>query len=150
LGWFEQHGFHAGEFGDAELLSKAKVTSVEGLRGAGIVASRAGKVRIRRREELEIDWNRVVDNQLSVWETCEHLIYALQNKGEVGAAELLASLPISVAEAARDLAYRLFTICERNAWAQEALPYNSIVIAWPEIGRLAQTAAGASKQQELL
>ena len=150
LAWFEQHGFDEGEFGDAELLSKAKVTSVEGLRDAGIVASRGGKVRIRRREELQIDWNRVVNNRLSVWETCEHLIYALQNRGEAGAAELLASLPISVAEAARDLAYRLFTICERNAWAQEALPYNSIVIAWPEIGRLAQTVAGTSKQQELL
>jgi putative DNA methylase len=150
LCWFEQHGFDEGDFGDAELLSKAKVTSVEGLRDAGIVASKGGKVRILRREELPIGWNPAADGRLTVWEACEHLIYALQNKGEAGAAELLVRLPMSVAEAARDLAYRLFTICESKGWAQEALPYNSIVIAWPEIGRLAQAAAGASKQEELL
>jgi putative DNA methylase len=150
LGWFEQHGFDEGEFGDAELLSKAKVTSVEGLREAGIVASKGGRVRIRRREELQIDWTSALDKRLTVWKACEHLIYALQNNGEAGAAELLARLPMSVAEATRDLAYRLFTICERKAWAQEAIPYNSIVIAWPEIGRLAQNVAGVSKQQELL
>ena len=37
------------------------------------------------------------------------------------------------AEPARDLAYRLYSICERKGWASEALAYNSLVIAWPEI-----------------
>ncbi len=150
LSWFEEHAFDEGDFGEAELLSKAKVTSVAGLREAGIVMSKGGKVRLLRREELTKGWGPTEGNHLSVWAACERLIYALQNKGEIGAADLLVILPTSVAEAARDLAYRLFTICERGGWAQEALPYNSIVTSWPEIGRLAQTAATAPKQEEFL
>ena len=41
------------------------------------------------------------------------------------------------ADAARDLAYRLFVICERKKRAQEALAYNGLVQSWPEIQRLA-------------
>ena len=42
-----------------------------------------------------------------------------------------------VAEVARDLAYRLYTLCERKKWAEEALAYNGLVIAWPELSKLA-------------
>jgi putative DNA methylase len=44
------------------------------------------------------------------------------------------------AEPARDLAYRLYNLCERKKWAQEALAYNGLVIAWPEITKLARSA----------
>jgi putative DNA methylase len=40
-------------------------------------------------------------------------------------------------EVARDLGDRLYTIYERRKWSQEALVYNNLVIAWPEIARLA-------------
>ena len=55
----------------------------------------------------------------------------------------------SMGEIARDLAYRLYNICERKGWAQEALAYNGLVIAWPEISKLAQVAparAGVGEQ----
>ena len=38
-----------------------------------------------------------------------------------------------VAEVARELAYRLYTICERKKRAPEALSYNALVQSWPEI-----------------
>ncbi len=69
-------------------------------------------------------------------ESAERLIRALET-GEEAAGALLRQVG-GLGEAARDLAYRLYSICERKKWAQEAMAYNSLVIAWPEISRLAQ------------
>ena len=136
LAWFEQFGHTEGQFGVAETLSKAKNTSVSGLDEAGILEARSGKVRLYRRDELDSDWNPTQDKRPTAWEACQHLIYALDNSGEEPAAELLAKLG-SAAEPARDLAYRLYTVCERKGWAQDALGYNSLVIAWPRLKELA-------------
>ena len=54
--WFEQHGFGDGDFGDAELLSKAKVTSVSSLQQLHIIHSKGGKVRLLRPDELPSNW----------------------------------------------------------------------------------------------
>jgi putative DNA methylase len=136
LAWFEQFGFEEGPFGDAETLSKAKNTSVGGMVEAGILSARAGKARLLRREELPADWNPASDRRLTVWEVAQHLIRTMQERGEPAAAELLAKVG-GLGEAARDLAYRLYTICERKGWAQEALPYNGLVVAWSDVGRMA-------------
>lgn len=141
LAWFEQFGFSDGDFGVAETLSKAKNTSVGGIVDAGICLSKAGKVRLLRPEELPSDWSPESDKRLTVWETVHHLIRAL-SQGESTAASLAAQLR-SKAEVARELAYRLYSICERKRRAQEALAYNALVQSWPEIIRLArQTPAG--------
>ncbi len=120
----------------AETLSKAKNTSISGLADAGIVFSRGGRVRLYHPEELPDNWDPIKDSRLTVWETVHYLIRALEN-GEEAAAGLLAMLG-SRADPARELAYRLYTICERKKWAQEALAYNSLVQSWPEIKRLAE------------
>ncbi len=138
LAWYEQFAFKEGPFGDAETLSKAKNTSVQGMVEAGLLKSGGGKVRLLKRSELKSDWNPAEDPRLTVWEVVQHLIHTLDKKGESGAAALLARVPASPAEAARDLAYRLYTLCERKGWAAEALPYNSLVVAWPEVARLAR------------
>jgi putative DNA methylase len=136
LSWFEQFGHNEATYGVAETLSKAKNTSVEGLAEAGILEARAGKVRILRRDELDIEWDPTQDKRLTAWEACQHLIYALENEGEEAAAALLSKLG-QVTEPARDLAYRLYTVCERKGWAQDALGYNSLVVAWPRLKELA-------------
>jgi putative DNA methylase len=135
LAWFEQFGFAEGEFGVAETLSKAKNTSVGGMVEAGILASKGGKARLLRPTELDKDWNPTVDPRLTVWMIVHQLVRSLE-QGEVASAELLAKLG-SRADAARDLAYRLYTLCERKKRAQEALSYNALVQSWPEITRLA-------------
>jgi len=147
LAWFEQYGHEAGPYGVAETLSKAKNTSVEGLSHAGFLEARAGKVRLLRREELDADWNPVKDKRLTVWEATEYLIRTLDQEGEKGAGALLGKLGAS-GEAARDLAYRLYTICERKGWAQEALAYNMLVVAWPLIKE--QSLNKGAHQESLL
>ena len=137
--WFKLHGFEEGDFGEAETFSKAKVTSINGLVEAGIVASGGGKVRLLRREELQGDWNPATDKRLTVWEATQHLIHALlTDQGESGAAQLLRKMPGSVGETARELAYRLHKISESNGWSAEAQTYNALVLAWPELTKLAQ------------
>jgi putative DNA methylase len=139
--WFEQHGFGEGEFGDAELLSKAKVTSVAGLQHAHIIHSKAGRVRILRPDELPTNWDPT-GRRLTVWEMTHHLLrlYFHEKAGDVTTAELLRKLGNN-GDVARDLAYRLFNVCEKKKLSQEAQAYNALVLGWPEIARLAREAA---------
>jgi len=132
LAWYEQYGHEAGPYGVAETLSKAKNTSVEGLAHAGFLEARAGKVRLLRRGELAEDWDPAKDKRLTTWEAAQYLIRALDKDGEAGAGALLEKLG-AMGETVRDLAYRLYTVCERKSWAQEALAYNMLVVAWPRI-----------------
>ena len=137
VAWFEQEGFNQGEFGVAETLSKAKNTSVDGMIEAGILNAGAGKVRLLRPAELPDDWNPETDRRRTVWEMVHHLIRVHSQSGEEEAAQLLAKLRAD-AESARELAYRLYRICEQKNRAQEALRYNALVQSWPEIARLAR------------
>ncbi len=134
IAWFEQFGTEPGEYGVAETLSKAKVTSVEGMVRAGIVEARSGRgVRLLRREELQKGWDPASDDRLTVWEMTQHLVSRLDD--ERSAAALVRQLG-PYAEVARDLAYRLYLVCERKGWSQEGQAYNGLVVAWPEIMRL--------------
>jgi putative DNA methylase len=148
LAWFEQSGFGEGEYGVAETLSKAKNTSVAGMVEAGILASGRGKVRLLRPDELPADWDPRTDARLADWETVHHLIRVLESGGEGAAAELLAKLG-SKAETARELCYRLYTLCERKKRAAEALSYNGLVQSWPEITRLAREGGKPRETQPL-
>ncbi len=139
LTWFEQSGFAEGDYGVAEQLSKAKNTSVAGLVEAGILSSKAGKVRLLKPDELPADWDPATDPRLTAWEMVHHLIRVLEAGGESAAAELAGRLGAK-AEAARELCYRLYTLCERKKRASEALSYNGLVQSWPEIMRLARSA----------
>ena len=136
LTWFEQNGFAEGEYGIAEQLSKSKNTSVTGMVEAGILESKRGKVRLLKPEELPSDWDPASDPRLTAWEVVHHLIRVLGAGGERAAAALLQALGAK-AEVARELAYRLYTLCERKKRAAEALSYNGLVQSWPEIMRLA-------------
>jgi putative DNA methylase len=137
VAWFAQHGTSEGPFGDAENLSKAKNTSVEGMVRSGILASRAGKVRLLGRDEMATGWDPATDDRLTVWEVTQHLIRTLGEGGEQAAADLLRRVGAGFGETARELAYRLYVTCDRKGWAQEAQAYNGLVVAWPELARLA-------------
>jgi putative DNA methylase len=146
LAWFEHVGFTDGAYGMAETLSKAKNTSVSGMVEAGIVASKGGKVRLLGPNELPPDWDPSIDTRLTAWESVHHLVRVLEAGGEQAAAELAAKIG-NKTEIARELAYRLYTVCERKKRAQEALSYNGLVQSWPEITRLARD--GGPRQSEL-
>ena len=139
LAWFEEQGLEAGPFGKAETLSKAKNTAVNALVHAGILEASGNKVRLLARHELSETWDPVTDKRLTVWEVTQHLIQVLLSSGEQQAAGLLRRVG-GLGETARELAYRLYVLCDRKKWASEALAYNALVVAWPEIVRLAAAA----------
>ncbi|MFN9387969.1 MAG: DUF1156 domain-containing protein [Betaproteobacteria bacterium] len=136
LAWFEQHGFDEGEFGVANVLAQAKNTGMNGLVESGILASSRGRVRLLRADELPEDWDPATDPRLTAWEVVHQLIRVLGSGGEPAAAELLVKLGAR-AEPARELCYRLYTLCERKKRAADALSYNALVQSWPEMLRLA-------------
>ncbi len=137
LTWFEQMGFNEGAFGVATVLAQAKATGMDGLVGAGIIVSGKGNVRLLKPAELPADWDPTTDKRLTVWEMVHQLIRALEAGGEGAASVIVAKLG-SKAETARELCYRLYTMCERKKRPAEAMAYNGLVQSWPEITRLAR------------
>jgi len=129
--WFEQNSFTAGEFGLADQLARAKNTSVKGVVEAGFVVSTPGKVRILKPDEMPADWDPVTDTRLTVWEMLHHLI-RVYKIGETPAAALLAKLG-DKADAAKELAYRLYGICEKKKRSTEGQLYNDLITVWPEL-----------------
>src|SRR5690606_27941 len=131
-------GFDWGECGKANLLANAHATAVNALVADGIVQVKGNQLRLYRSEELAADWDPATDKRRTVWEMTHHLIrvYFHEKKGEVATAALLRKLG-SKAEVARDLAYKLFTVCENKKRSQEAQAYNALVMGWPELARLA-------------
>jgi putative DNA methylase len=148
LQWFKQHGTSDGDFGEAELLSKAMNTSIPGLVQAGVLNAQRGKVRLRDRQQFAEDWDPVTGRRFTTWEATQHLIRTLESGGDQAAAVLLARLG-ATGDLARELAYILHRICESKGWTQEALPYNSLVVGWPEIARIASGRASAKGDRRL-
>jgi len=132
LHWFEQHGWSEGRFGDAETLSRAKGTSVDGVRDTGVIESGGGIVRLRKWSEYPANWDPQKDTRNPVWETLHHLIRAQRQDGDSGAGRVLTGVR-DKGEAARQLAYRLYTLCERQGWAEDARAYNELITGWDGI-----------------
>jgi len=139
LHWFDQYGWNAGPFGEADVLARAKGTSVGGVKDAGVVEAGGGNVRLRKWTEYPTDWDPSADTRNPVWETLHHLIRAQRQEGDTGAGKLLAAVR-GKGEATRQLAYRLYTLCERQGWAEDARAYNELITSWDGI----ETAASAA------
>ena len=153
VAWFEQYGTAERAYGEAEVLFTAKNTSFAGLEEAGVIVGGGGKVRLRRREELEKDWDPARDRRLVDWECAQHLVRAMTAEAGGGVAEaarLAHAMGSARAENARALAYRLYTVSERKGWTGEALACNILVASWPQIrARAAELAAGGPAQAEM-
>jgi len=147
INWFEQFGIGDGPFGSAELLSKAKNTSVSGLVKSGTIVSANGVVSIISRDKYPTDWNPTLDTRLTLWECTQHLIKRLQDNGEKSVAELIGRLGVGKSEDAKNLAYRLYIICERKGWTSESRSYNDLVAAWPDIIKNVSNSMGCGPQK---
>jgi putative DNA methylase len=130
--WFDLFGWSAGEFGDANTLAQAKGTTVDGVKEAGVIESGSGKVKLLKWADYPADWDPKLDNRTPVWEACHHMIRTLNAQGETASGELLARMP-ERAEPIRQLAYHLYTLCERNGRAEDALAYNELITSWSAI-----------------
>ena len=145
LTWYEQFGPDFGPFGDAETLAKAKNTSVQSVARAGIVDSRAGKVRLLQREEMDRPWDPVADGRRTVWKVAQHLITYL-DRSETDAADLLRQVGGGVGDRARRLAYLLYQIADRKGRSDDAVAYNRLIQSWQDIARLATASQGPVAQ----
>lgn len=148
LSWFDSSGWSEGQYGEAEVLSKSKGTSISSLQHAGVAESGRGKFRLLRWDELPGDWSPRKDARTPVWEGLHQLIRALNQQGEAVAGQLLAGMP-ALAEPARALAYRLYTLCERKGWAEEARAYNELINSWQGIEQASYKVGHVGAQTEL-
>ena len=141
LHWFEQNGWGEGVFGSADTLARAKSTSVDAMKEAGVLQSGSGKVRLLKWAEYPTDWDPRTDTRTPVWEALHQLIRALKQGGESASGALLAVINTlgGKAEAVRQLAYRLYTLCERLGQAEDARAYNELITSWTGI----ETAANS-------
>ncbi len=145
VAWFELHGYNPGPAGDADSQARSKGTTVAGVVDAGIAESGQGKVRLKERTELSDSWSPTGDDRLTVWETTQYLIAAL-DRSESEAAHLLGQLG-GVGDQTRSLAYMLFKKATDKGWADEAAAYNRLITAWPN---LADAASHAQDGQQTL
>lgn len=148
LAWFEQHGWAEGKYGDADVLARAKGTSVGGLIEAGVVESAGGDLRLLKWAEMSRDWSPENDSRLAVWEGLHQLIRALNQDGESAAGGLLARMPDKTASL-NALMYRLYTLCERQGWAEEARAYNELQGAWAGIEQASQEVGHVNTQSQM-
>ncbi|MDR2655521.1 MAG: DUF1156 domain-containing protein [Oscillospiraceae bacterium] len=133
---YTQYAFNDVKFGEADVLARAKNTSIDRLRGAGIVYAEKGVVRLMGRDEIGMTPAGRTKSRLDggiIWLLTQQLTAALEKDGVTGAAKIVANIFTSEPEQAKALAYRLFQIAERKGWAAEAYAYNSLVIGWPEV-----------------
>lgn len=149
--WFETYGFDEGKFGQAETLSKAMDTSVAGLDRSGVLKSRAGIVQLHSPGELPAIYNAQSGDRISVWEVVMHLAKRLEEQGIEAVGQLMAEARSRIdLDTAKELAYLLFSICERRNWAKTALLFNGLGSAWREIEKVSRAAVPAASSQGML
>ncbi len=146
--WFKQHGWSVGAFGEANTLAQAKATSVDGVASAGVIESKSGKVKLLKPADYSADWDPTEDNRTPAWEALHQLIRALNQGGESTAGALLARMPERAGHI-RQLATWLYTLCERNKWADDARNYNELVTAWHGIEAASHEAGQVNVQGSL-
>lgn len=141
---YTQNAFNDMRFGEADVLARAKNTSVDKLKADGLLYAEKGVVRLLTREEIPAK----TDTNKGTWLLTQQLTYAMEKDGIEGAAKIVANIFTAEPERAKALAYRLFTVAERRGWAGEALAYNSLIIAWPEVqNRASEIKASWSNSQ---
>lgn len=149
---YTQFAFNHMKFGEADVLARAKNTSVEKLASMGLVYAEKGVVHLLERTELpELKVSRLTADRC-LWMVMQYLIQSMDTGGIEACARLVVEFSAS-AERARDLAYRLFSLAERKGWNAEAYAYNSFVVAWPDIQQKAaelRAARRTAKQGSLI
>jgi putative DNA methylase len=145
IAWYRQRGYATGTYGDADGLARARGTAVETMVRAGILVSAAGKVTLLAAKDVPEDYDVVTDESVGSWEVLHHVMARLQRDGLPAAGALLAEAlarPDAAidAELVKELAFLLFSIAEKNGWTQDALAFNTVAMAWPDIVDAARSA----------
>ena len=144
---YTQCAYNNIKYGEAEILANAKSTSIPMMAAHGVLYAKAGVVHLMERSELPTE---VDSNESTIWLLTQQLTHAMATGGIEACAKIVWGIFGSGAEAAKDLAYRLYTIAERKGWTEEGYAYNALVVAWPDIqSRAAAIKADAPEQMTL-
>lgn len=144
---YTQCAYNNIKYGEAEILANAKGTSIPMMAAHGVLYAKAGVVHLMERSELPTE---VDSNESTIWLLTQQLTHAMATGGIEACAKIVWGIFGSGAEAAKDLAYRLYTIAERKGWTEEGYAYNALVVAWPDIqSRAAAIKADAPEQMTL-
>lgn len=145
LDWFQAFGMEESKSGDAINMANAYNLGLVDLERAGVFSAKSNIARLIGRSEMPDDWRPSTDRILTHWECTQHLIRILEAKdgGTSVAARLVAEMSPEDAEAARALAYRLYDICEKKGWAQEAQVYNLLAEEFPHLEQAALDHQGS-------
>ena len=137
---YTQSAFNEIKFGDADVLARAKGTSVAAMVSYKIVYAKAGIVHLIEREELP---ESIDIQERCIWMLTQQLTRLMTTGGVEACANAVYMMYGSNAEKAKDLAYRLFTVAEKKKWTNEAYAYNTLVVSWPDI----QSRAAAMQRE---
>lgn len=152
IAWYRQYGYVKGDFGSADNLARARNTSVETMVNEGILTSAAGKVKLFAPGELPEEYDVFHDYRVGIWEVLQHLIARLDGGGLPAAGDFLAAVEARPdaavdVELVKELAFLLFSIAEKNGWTQDALAFNTVATAWPDIVDAARSGTAAAGTQ---
>ncbi|MDR1395569.1 MAG: hypothetical protein LBK52_05320, partial [Deltaproteobacteria bacterium] len=130
---FSQFGFNSFPFGEADVLARAKNTSVDSLARQNVAEAKKGQVRLLKPMEIS---EGIESSDLNVWRLTHQLVKAMETGGNTACAKLSIAVGEYGIEESRALAYRLYNICDQKKWAQLAFSYNALISSWPEIQQL--------------
>ena len=152
IAWYRQHGYATGKFGVADDLARARNTAVETLVRDGILTSAAGKVTLLSPANMPEGYDVLADDRVGAWEVLHHLIAFLERDGLPVAGAFLASAqerPDGAidTELVKELAFLLFSIAEKNGWTQDALAFNTVATAWPDVVQAARSPQTGTGEQ---
>ncbi|MEJ7786869.1 MAG: DUF1156 domain-containing protein [Solirubrobacteraceae bacterium] len=144
IAWYRQHGYATGKFGVADDLARARNTAVETMVRDGILTSAAGNVTLLSPAKMPEDYDVLTDDRVGAWEVLHHLIAILERDGLPVAGSFLARAQerpdgaIDV-ELVKELAFLVFSIAEKNGWTRDALAFNTVATAWPDVVQAARS-----------
>jgi len=163
LKWFDQYGFTAQPYGQADVLARARNVGLNHLQETQLVEAEGGRVRLRTRFELvertklssrlsippsetvtvgDVSLRRETVQRLPLWGQLLLLLWAHEKEGDEGAAKLLVTIGREKSDGLRDLAYACYSASHRKPWSREAIIYNQLITAWESVGAKANNLTG--------
>ena len=141
---YSQYAFNELSFGEADVLARAKNTSIAALVRLELASAKQGSVHLLDRPELPAVTAR---SEESLWLVTQQVVHALQEQGVEGCATIVSSLRRIAPDSVKALAYRLYSLADQKGWTQEAYIYNSLVVAWNDIQTKAMNTSKKERRQ---
>lgn len=151
---YKQHAFDPVVYGDIDVLTRAKNTSVDDLVKLRIAHSARGQVALVKREDIYAAYKAnnalTIEQKSCAWLGCQLLAQALAQDGIVDAARIYRMFSLDDAATIHELAYQLYHNADLKNCAKEAHVFNVVVAEWEQIQQSASTPGGTDMGRKLI